>query len=609
MKKLLVASILSALGTGAYAANLPQNLEWKTNWDEPLFASSEAKRGGTYRTHILSFPQTLRSVGPDSNSGLRAYFLDDVPKLVEKHPDTLEWIPSIANQWAFGDDNKTIYFKLNPEAKWSDGKPVTADDFVFMLKFYRSKDIIAPWYNEYYTNVIADVQKIDAHTIAVVSGIEKNQEDLLYSLGGLVPRPAHFYANPSKDENGDGIDDNFVRKYNFKSEPTTSAYYLGDVKKGKQITFEHVGDDWWGYSNRYYQNRYNVDKIRIKVIRDNDIAMKHFEKGSLDAFSLLLPSLWHEKTHSEPYKNGYIYKFWGYNQMPQGAGGLWMNTAQPLLADTELRKGIMLATDYDGMIENITRGDYSRKPHAMGFGHGNYDLPNPTPPKFDPEKAAKHFANAGFDQIGPDGIRMNAKGERLSFGITYGVNAWTPRIAFLKEQAKLAGLEFTLNLVDGSAAFKYILEKKHELACLNMGTSDVPAYWEYFHSFNANKPQTNNHTNFSSPVLDKLIEQYKAEFDLIKKQNLSHQIQEEITAANVIVPGYMVPYAREAHWRWMKFPEKAMTKRTYNMFPIDRTFGLHTFWIDKDIEKETKKAMKQGKVFPEVTIVDERYKL
>ena len=609
MKKLLVASILSALGTSAYAADLPQGLDWQTNWDEPLFASAEAKRGGTYRTHILSFPQTLRSVGPDSNSGLRAYFLDDVPNLVSKHPDTLEWIPSLANEWAFGDDNKTVYFKLNPAAKWSDGKSVTADDFVFMLKFYRSKDIIAPWYNEYYSNVIAEVKKFDDLTFSVTSGIEKNPEDLLYTLGSLVPRPAHFYANPSKDENGDGIDDNFVRKYNFKSEPTTSAYYLDKVKKGKQLTFKHAGDDWWGYSNRYYQNRYNVDKIRIKVIRDNDIAMKHFEKGNLDAFSLLLPSLWHEKTGSEPYKQGYIHKFWGYNQMPQGAGGLWMNTAQPLLSNVELRKGIMLATDYDGMIENITRGDYSRKPHAMGFGHGNYDLPNPKPSKFDPEKAAEHFAKAGFDQIGPDGIRVNAKGERLSFGITYGRNSWTPRIAFLKEQAKLAGLEFTLNLVDGSAAFKYILEKKHELAFLNMGTADVPAYWEYFHSVNANKPQTNNHTNFSSPRLDKLIEQYKTEFDLAKKQGLSHQIQQEITAANVIVPGYMVPYAREAHWRWIKFPEQAMTKRTANMFPIDRTFGLHTFWIDTEAKKETKKAMKQGKTFPEVTVVDERYKL
>ncbi|MBJ6881665.1 ABC transporter substrate-binding protein, partial [Vibrio cholerae] len=95
----------------------------------------------------------------------------------------------------------------NAQAKWSDGEPVTADDFVFMLKFYRSPDIVAPWYNEYYTTVIDDVIKIDEHTFAAVSKVEKNQEDLLYTLGSLVPRPEHFYANPKKDENKDGIDD------------------------------------------------------------------------------------------------------------------------------------------------------------------------------------------------------------------------------------------------------------------------------------------------------------------------------------------------------------------------------------------------------------------
>ncbi|ELP5729745.1 ABC transporter substrate-binding protein [Vibrio vulnificus] len=609
MKKTLLTTALSLMSTSLYAASLPADVQWQTNWDEPLFASSEAKFGGTFRTHISSFPQTLRSVGPDSNSGLRSFILDETPALVDKHPNTLEWIPALANEWAFADDKRTVYFKLNPKAKWSDGKPVTADDFVFMLKFYRSKDLVAPWYNEYYTNVIEDVQKIDQHTFAAVSKVEKNQEDLLYTLGALRPRPAHFYANPSKDENGDGIDDNFVRKYNFKSEPTTNAYYLDDIKKGKSVTFKHVGQDWWGYSNKYYQHRYNVDKIRITVIRDNDIAMKHFEKGDLDTYALILPDLWHDKSNTEPYQKGYIEKFWGYNQTPQGAGGLWMNVSTPLLDDLNVRKGIMHASDYDGMIEKITRGDYSRKPHALGAGHGKYDLPNPVAPKFDPELAIRHFEAAGFSQIGSDGVRVNDKGQRLSFSITYGFAHHTPRIAYLKEQAKKAGLEFELKLVDGSSAFKFILEKKHELAFLDMGTSDVPAYWEYFHSANANRPQTNNHTNFSTPELDELIMAYKNEFDLEKKYNYSHQIQQIVTDANVIVPGYMVPYTRVGYWRWLKYPQAAMTKKSEVLFTSGGAIGLGTFWIDKDVKKETEKAVKSNKAFAPVTIIDDTYKL
>ncbi|MDF2153959.1 extracellular solute-binding protein [Vibrio sp. CAU 1672] len=608
MKRLLLASTLTAISMGVMSATLPADLEWQSNWDAPLFASEQAQFGGTYRTYLSSFPQTLRSVGPDSNSGLRSWFADDVPNLVSMHPNTLEWIPDLANEWAFGDDNKTVYFKLNPQAKWSDGKPVTADDFVFMLKFYRSKDIVAPWYNEYYSKQVADVIKFDQHTLAFVAGSEKNKDDLLYSLGGLTPRPAHFYANPSKDENGDGIDDNFVRKYNFKSEPTTFAYYLDDVKKGKSVTFKHVGEDWWGYSNRYYQHRYNVEKVRMTVIRDHDIAMKHFEKGKLDSFALVMPSLWHDKSNSEPYQKGYIAKFWGYNQYPQGAGGLWLNTANPLLSDLNVRKGVALATDFDGMIEKITRGDYVRQPNALGVGHGEYDLSDAVPPKFDPGQAAEYFAKAGFDKLDAEGIRVNDQGQRLSFAITYSFAVHTPRMSFLKEQAKLAGLEFTLNLVDGSSAFKYMLEKKHEVAFLTMGTFEVPQYWGYFHSVNANKPQTNNFTNYSTPELDKLIMAFKHEFDLDKKRAISRQIQTIVNQAAVIVPGYMVPYTREGHWRWLKYPKQAMTKRSAALFSSVAP-GLGLYWIDPDVKKETLKAMKSGKTFEPVVVIDDTYKL
>ncbi|MFZ6043720.1 ABC transporter substrate-binding protein, partial [Vibrio natriegens] len=123
----------------------------------------------------------------------------------------------------------------------------------------------------------------------------------------------------------------------------------------------------------------------------------------------------------------------------------------------------------------------------------------------------------------------------------------------LKEQAKQAGLEFTLNLVDGSSAFKYVLEKKHQLAFLTMGGGEIPAYWEYLHSDNA-KPQTNNHTNYQSPEMDKLINAYLAEFDVAKKQGISHDILKKVSDEFLIVPGYMVPYTREAYWRWMKYP-------------------------------------------------------
>ena len=603
MKQIAIISLLSLFAFNAMAEKLPTDLNWISNQNEPLFASDKAKRGGTLRKRLASFPQTLRSVGPDSNGVFRSYISDNAPGLVTRHPNTLKWIPSLATSWAYGKDNKTVYFKLDPTAKWSDGVKVTADDYVFMLTYFRSKDIVSPWSNDYYANTIDDVVKFDDYTIAIKTVEKTDRDNLMYKVGGLQPHAKHFFKSIT-DKNNDGMPDNFVRKYNFKPEPTTGAYYVGKVKKGKSITLNHV-ENWWGYGNRYNKNRFNVDKIRFTVIRDDDIALKHFEKGKFDSLRLVFPSLWHGKTNTTPYQKGYIDRFWGYNQLAQGAGGLWMNVAKPLLSNIAIREGIIYATDYDGMLKKILHSDYSRLPHALGTGHDDYDLADSKAAAFEPEKAAALFAQAGFDQIGADGIRQNSEGKRLSFAITYGYGIHTPRVAYLKEQAKKAGLEFVMNFVDGSSAFKYTLEKKHDIAFLSMGGGDIPAYWEYLHSDNANKPQTNNFTNYSSPELDKKIIAYKTEFDLVKKKQLSRDIQQMVTDAHIIAPGYMVPYSRDAYWRWIKFPKNAMTRKTSLMF--DPT-EISNFWIDPDVKKETLDAMENGKTFAPVTYMDERFK-
>ncbi|POB71622.1 ABC transporter substrate-binding protein, partial [Vibrio vulnificus] len=88
----------------------------------------------------------------------------------------------------------------------------------------------------------------------------------------------------------------------------------------------------------------------------------------------------------------------------------------------------------------------------------------------------------------------------------------------------------------------------------------------------------------------------------------SHQIQQIISDANLIVPGYMVPYTRVGYWRWLKYPQKAMTKKSEVLFTSGGAIGLGTFWIDKDAKKETEKAIKAGKAFAPVTVIDDTYK-
>ncbi|MCK5350320.1 MAG: ABC transporter substrate-binding protein, partial [Desulfobacula sp.] len=152
--------IVTPEGKKEYAI-LPGNIKWMTNESDPVFSSEKAVKGGILHSAVTSFPMTFRVVGPDSNGSFRSAILDNQLSLINIHPNTDHIIPELATHWAFGDDKKTMYFKLSKEARWSDGKPVTAWDYAYTLEFMRSEHIIAPWYNDYYTKEIEAVMVYD----------------------------------------------------------------------------------------------------------------------------------------------------------------------------------------------------------------------------------------------------------------------------------------------------------------------------------------------------------------------------------------------------------------------------------------------------------------
>ena len=88
-----------------------------------------------------------------------------------------------------------MYFRLNKAARWSDGVSVTAHDFAYTLEFMRSKHIVAPWYNNYYTEEIENVVVYDDHSLAVVSA--KAQADLHLKVS-LTPTPRHYLWSTQK---------------------------------------------------------------------------------------------------------------------------------------------------------------------------------------------------------------------------------------------------------------------------------------------------------------------------------------------------------------------------------------------------------------------------
>ncbi|MFC1822801.1 extracellular solute-binding protein [Thermodesulfobacteriota bacterium] len=572
---------------------LPKGINWLTNDSDPVYASPDAKKGGTFYSALLTFPLTFRVVGPDSNSSFRSAILGNQFSLIGLHPNTMNIIPEIATHWAFGRDKKTMYFKLNKKARWSDGKPVVAGDFAFTLEFMRSKHIIAPWYNDHYTKEIDRVVVYDDHTLAVVS--TKAQPDLHLKLG-LIPTPRHYYGKLGED---------FVRRYNWKVVPNTGAYQLSDFKKGKYVKFKRK-KGWWGKDLRYFRNRFNANRVVFNVVRDFNIQWEYFKKARVSSFGLIFPTYWHVKSKIPVFEKGYVHKIWFFNDTQQSAQGLWLNQDREIFKDKNVRYAFAHAMNLQKVIDKVLRGDYFRLEHGF-MGYGRYSNKKIRARRFDLEKVNQYMTQAGW-QRGPDGIWKKG-GRRFSVEVSYSLDAHTPRLVVLKEEAKKAGVELRLQKLDASASYKKVLEKKHDVAWLGWSTSFRPQYWEHYHSVNAHKPQTNNITNTDDPDMDKLIDAYRNSLEEEERIGLSLKIQDKIHEIGAFVPTFMVPYVRQGYWRWWRLPKVPGTKHTGDLFsPFSSgTGGL--FWYDKAFHEETKRAMKAKKVFSPVTIIDETYKM
>ena len=592
----IMAVIAAVLFVGELASaepEVPKDIEWLTNDSDPVYASPDAKTGGTFHTAITSFPLTFRVVGPDSNSSFRSAILDNQLSLVGIHPNTLNITPELATHWAFGKDKKTMYFKLNKEARWSDGEPVTARDFAFTLEFMRSKHIVAPWYNDYYTKEIEKVVVYDDHALAVVS--TKAQPDLHLRLG-INPTPKHFYGELGQD---------FVRKYNWKIVPNTGPYQMSEFQKGKYVKFKRKRD-WWAKDLRYFRNRFNVNTVVFTVVRDFNILWEYFKKAKIDVFGITLPEFWHVKTKTPVVEGGYVNKIWFFNDTQQSATGMWLNQDRQIFKDKNVRYAFAHAMNIEKVIEKVLRGDYFRLEHGF-MGYGPYSNNNIRARRFDLERVQYYMQEAGWTR-GADGIWEKGKG-RFSVEVVYSHEAHTPRLVVLKEEAKKAGVELRLQRLDSSAAYKKIMEKKHDVAWMGWSTSLRPQYWEHFHSVNAHKPQTNNITNTDDPEMDRLIDAYRNSLEEEERIRLSLEIQEKIHEIGAFVPTFMVPYVREAYWRWWQLPKIPGTKHSTDLFdPFGSAIG-GLFWFDKELYEETERAMKKKKKFPPVTIIDETYKM
>lgn len=599
--------------TPADFARDTRGLSWEDGSDLPEFADLSAKKGGTLTEWLPDYPATLRTIGPDANGFFRPFLLDYVAlNYVRPHPNLPgKYFPELASAWAVDRTNKTVYFKLDPRARWSDGVPMTTDDVVFSFYFNRSKYLNEPWYNDFYTKYYRRLTVYDAHTFAVT--LKELIPDIVDKAGYNAPFPKHFFTDFGPGWN---------ERYNWRICPTTGAYTVRpeDIRRQVSITLSHV-PNWWAADRRFMRGRFNPDRVRFVVIRDPDKAFEAFVRGDIDILPVNSPQLWYDRlpdTHPSV-ASGFTVKAVFYNQIPVPDIGLWINEAKPLLDNRDVRIGIAYASDFDLVCRQYFRGDAVRqKTRSDGYGWDVNPAVRPRP--FDPVKARESFARAGFTRQGPDGILVNGQGQRLAFTITTPYRRFADVLAILKQEALKAGLDFNIEVLDTTTAFEKVDQKQHDIALIAMSRAVemYPRYWEFYAGVNAYdvpylpdgspnparklRPDTNNMTSTAIPELDRLIGLYDKAESMEQVKALAARIEAIIAADGSWVPGWKQPFLRLAYRPWVKWPADFAPMQSLD------SEEFWTFWIDQDLEREALEAKAAGRSLPPQILTYDRYK-
>ncbi|NWG74069.1 MAG: ABC transporter substrate-binding protein, partial [Rubrivivax sp.] len=582
---------------------LPAGIVWETNDDDPPIGSAQAIRGGTLRDSIGSYPLTLRLMGPNSNdafAGWNRLSTFDFG-LVRRHPVSDRFMPWMATHWSVQPDQRTIYFRLDPDARWSDGKPVTASDYVFTLEMMRSEHIVDPFYNSYAERFYESIDAVDAHTLRIVG--KRPSWRPLSDYGGIWPTPRHVHV----------LDADWVRRTTNEPQVVPGPYVVGETVRGESVTLVRV-KNWWGDGKRRFRGLYNYDRIQLRVI-PTERRLDWLRRGEIDLMEGTSARSWNEDFTFPAVRNNWIRRARLMTNWPAGMYGLHMNLEAPIFRDKHVRQAMQYLVNFDRVNDNLMYGEFVR---LVSFFEGTeFASPNLRSRDFNPAKARELLERAGwrrpadlrarswwgrlgnvvrgllFTRTDTDDVLENERGEKLSFTVIHGSKGLERHLTVMQQEFRRAGVDMRLRLLEPGTAFERGLERKFEMTLTSRTTGFYPSPRQYFHT--EFKPTTNNNNiwGFGTPETDALIQTYEDSLDADERRRAMHRLDEIVHDEAFYIPFWTAPFIRVVYWDYVRFPENWIPPRTEQL--IDHMVT----WIDPARREALEQAMKDNRALPD----------
>lgn len=341
------------------------------------YANPEAPQGGELRQAITG---TFDSVNPfivkgAPVTGTRTYVFESLLGRNWNEPFSLYGL--LAETIDVSDDRQTFTFKIRPEARFSDGTPVTAADVVFSMETLRDKG--RPNFKNSYSK-ITKVDTPDDHTITFQQAAGDRELPLIVGLMPILPK-AQWQARDFAQTTLDPM---------IGSGP----YVMDTIKAGETISFRK-NPDYWGRNLPISKGLWNFDTVRFDYYRDANAAFEAFKSGLADVRIETEPGRWNAGYDFPAVKDGKITLEKVAQKTPAAASGFIFNTRRPIFADPRVREALIMAFDFEWANANLFNNAYHR---TYGY-YGGSELSSEGKPVDDAEK---QVLGEAFSRLRPD---------------------------------------------------------------------------------------------------------------------------------------------------------------------------------------------------------------
>jgi peptide/nickel transport system substrate-binding protein len=485
--------------------------------------------------HMLSDPEQLNPL-TSNDAGASSILGYIFQGLLTRDPRTLELKPLLAeSRPVISDDKLTYTFKIRRDATFQDGHPLTGEDVFFSIKAIKCPLVNAPFLRVYYASLV-DAELVDDYTIRFITKEPYFLNENV--LGGIDVLPRHYYdpdnllkdvtvrelnrGNSQQSDNAKRFADNFNKNYNRK--PMGSGpYKFQSWKTGQEVMLVR-DQNYWGNGKRGIDQPY-LDVYRYRVINNLDAALVRLKSGGLDTMNLQ-PLQHLRQTRSKRFQKAYQKHLY----FSPGFTYIGWNNAHPIFQDKRVRKAMTYLTDRKQMVKTILFGLGRVIDSPIYRFRPEYDESLISTP-YDPKKALGLLREAGWKDTDGDGLLdkvIDGKSTPFRFEIKFnsGNTIRKSVVLTLQNELKKHGIAVTVRQLDWTIFLDDVRNHKFDAMVLGWAMSvNEPDGFQIWHSSQAEN-KGSNMISYKNARVDKILEDYRQEFDPKKRIELYREFQQ-----------------------------------------------------------------------------------